>query len=74
MKDIQFRKGSPNCAWLGRNGTFFNASGVSLTRTQNGTVMIEPLTSRGHIGRCLIEFPISAIPEITAFLERQERE
>lgn len=68
--DITFQSESPRCDWLGRNGQFV-ASGVSLTRTSAETIMIEPRGKRGTIGRCLIEFPLSAIPQITEFLNKQ---
>jgi hypothetical protein len=61
--------------WTGRNGTF-NGYGINLTRL-NGLggmmtdrVMLTPIGKRGE-GNCIIEFPVSIIPQLIDWLEKQ---
>jgi hypothetical protein len=45
-------------SFLGRNGRF-RATGIEVTGLrEHGEITIEPITSRGRIGRCCIEVPI----------------
>ena len=65
--DINFPDGQTQ-PWIGRNG-YFKSKAIALTKSANNTVMIEPITTRGVTGRCLIEFPTSIIPEVIKFLQ-----
>lgn len=67
FKDIKFIKRLT--AYLGRNGQM-KCSGLTLTKTMNRSVMIEPLTSKGVIGRSLIEIPNEDIPAVIQALKQ----
>lgn len=54
--------------FFGRNG-YFKSSGISITTDHlDNLVSIEPITSKGNIGRCRIEIPIEDIPNIVSTL------
>ncbi len=54
--------------FTGRNG-YAKCSGLEvLPLPHNDTVMLSPLTSRGVVGRCDIEVPVEALPELIAKL------
>lgn len=55
--------------WMGRNG-LFNAKGVYLTR-MGDLIRITPRGMRG-VGNCHIEFPMSAIPKVIEWLDKQK--
>jgi hypothetical protein len=54
--------------FLGRNGGF-KCTGVSALATSDDTLMIEPITSKGDVGRCFIEIPIE---NVSAFINALE--
>ena len=70
--EINFEPG--HAVWTGRNGTFptygLSVCDMQYTRDTQRTVMLQPITSRELIGNCLIEFPISAVPELIAALQQ----
>lgn len=54
--------------FVGRNG-YFKSSGLSITTDHlDNLVNIEPITSKGDVGRCRIEIPIENIPDIVTTL------
>lgn len=56
--------------FLGRNG-YFLSTGTSIITLDAGTlVAIQPITSRGIVGRASIEIPIEAVPELIAALSK----
>ena len=54
--------------FIGRNG-YFKQRGVSVRSTVGNTVLIEPITSRGTVGRCMIEIPKDTVPELIKALK-----
>lgn len=57
---------------LGRNGTM-RVRGINVGTLSNGEqeyVTFEPIHSRGEVGKCWIDAPISAIPGIIMALKR----
>jgi hypothetical protein len=54
--------------WTGRNGTF-NGYGIDLMRLDD-RVMVTPIGKRG-VGNCLIEFPVTIIPQLIDWLAEQ---
>jgi hypothetical protein len=54
--------------WTGRNGTF-NGYGIDLMRLDD-RVMVTPIGKRG-VGNCLIEFPVTIIPQLIDWLAQQ---
>jgi len=54
--------------FLGRNGRY-KCDGVNVSRAEE-TVVISPLTSRGLVGRCEIELPISEVPALVVALQK----
>lgn len=66
MKDITF---SRNVEFLGRNG-LFKQSGISVATVIGNRVMLEPITSKGDIGRASLEIPNENVVDvIKALLE-----
>lgn len=65
-------KFSKPTTFLGRNG-MFAATGLEinpyLTADNHSVVVLEPVTSRGVIGRCNIEIPVEDIPSLIAELQ-----
>jgi hypothetical protein len=69
--EIKFPAGSPKTIWTGRNGTF-NSLGVELERKSGTDICaIVPQGKRGTAKNAIIEFPVSAIPQIVDFLTKQ---
>ena len=64
MREIKFDKPTK---FLGRNG-YYTCTGLYVTENPNGQVWIEPITSKGEVGRCRIEIPVEAITEVIAAL------
>jgi hypothetical protein len=59
-----------DCIWTGRNGTF-KTHGIAL---QGGDkISILPIGKRG-VGNAMIQFPVSIIPQIVEWLEKQKQE
>lgn len=55
--------------FTGRNG-HFKCCGLDIQPLEhNESVMIAPLTSQGMVGRCDIEIPLEAMPEVVAKLQ-----
>lgn len=59
--------------FLGRNGGF-KCTGVSVITTQDNSVMIEPITSKGEIGRSFIEIPIENIEVFINTLKKASKQ
>ena len=57
----EFKFKSRRTQFLGRNGSG-HQTGVSVYGTTGATVIIEPITSKGTVGRCFIEIPKEDIP------------
>jgi hypothetical protein len=55
--------------FLGRNGSG-KCVGVNVLHTADNSIMLEPITSRGLIGRCFIEVPDEAIDGLITLLEQ----
>jgi len=56
--------------FLGRNG-YFKAHGVSIMDVDAGTIVaIQPITSKGDIGRMTLEIPRESLPEFIQGLQR----
>lgn len=54
--------------FFGRNG-YFKSSGISISVDSiDTTVSLDPITSKGNIGRCRIEIPIEDIPDVVSTL------
>ena len=53
IREIVYTSGG--CIFLGRNGTG-KCSGLSVTH-EPGSIRLEPLTSRGKVGRAVLEIP-----------------
>jgi hypothetical protein len=69
--EITFPAGAPRTIWTGRNGTF-NSVAVNLHRYKGTDVCaIIPQGKRGVAKNAIIEFPITAIPQMIDFLKRQ---
>lgn len=59
-------------SFLGRNGTF-QASGLKVWAGRyNGGVYLEPITSKGKVGRCCIEIPAEDIPALIKLLQAEQ--
>jgi len=52
---------------MGRNG-LMRTSGLRVCCFMSGVVIIEPVTSRGQIGNCRIEMPVSELSGLIAVL------
>lgn len=64
---VKYPKGN-DCIWTGRNGTF---NGVALEAMSfNDKIMLSPMGKRG-VGNCTIQFPVSVIPDLIDWLQRQ---
>lgn len=59
LKIITFKR---NTAFLGRNG-YFKCSGLEISR-DGDLVQLQPVTSKGLTGRCLIEIPAEHVVEV----------
>lgn len=61
--------------WIGRNGTF-NQTGLTMIHgsagLNKGIIKMIPTGKRGVARNALIEFPVEAIPQIIAFLEKHK--
>lgn len=70
-QEIMFPVGSPRTIWTGRNGTF-NSVAVNLHRYKGTDICaIIPQGKRGAAKNAVIEFPVTAIPQMIDFLKRQ---
>jgi hypothetical protein len=55
--------------FTGRNG-YAKCNGLDIQPLDhNESVLLAPLTSRGVVGRCDIEVPLEALPEVIAKLQ-----
>lgn len=68
MREIKFDK---QTSFLGQDG-YYNCTGLFVTENLNGQVWIEPITSKGEVGRCRIEIPVDALTEVIAALKAVE--
>jgi hypothetical protein len=66
---IQF-KNSDATFFLGRNG-FFQCRGLDISScfVAGGVVSISPITSKGKVGRAMIDFPVNCIPALVELLQ-----
>src|SRR5512137_651482 len=55
-------------SFIGRNGCF-KSTGLDILKLGN-VVTIQPITSKGVAGRCMIEIPFGDIPSLIAELEK----
>lgn len=56
--------------FLGRNG-LFKATGISVWKVDQGhEIYLEPITSKGKIGRCSIILPFDSIDEVIEALSK----
>jgi len=62
-KEINWEK---NTGYLGRNGSF-KCNGLSIYHG-NDEVFLEPITSKGKIGRCYIRIPKDKLKDFVAAL------
>lgn len=75
MRTFMFGNKNAKCVSLGRNGGI-NTYGLDIATwhrhlgRERHTVNLTVLRKNGAQGRCIIEFPVSDIPEITAELRR----
>ena len=75
MKTLMFSNKETECVSLGRNGGI-NTYGLDIATWHRHlvrdlrTVNLTVLRKNGAQGRCIIEFPVSEIPKITAELRR----
>ena len=65
-KIINFKK---EVEFLGRNGRF-KCTGVSLSNSFEGDIVIEPITSKGLVGRSMIEIPKENLNELIDELKK----
>ncbi len=56
--------------FIGRNGCF-QCTGVEISNIQ-GVVTIEPITSKGEVGRCQIEIPQESVNDFVNAITTQE--
>ena len=61
---MSFKK---NTTFLGRNGEF-KCSGLSVASFSD-YVLIEPITSKGEVGRCSIRIPVESIGGLCRLLK-----
>jgi hypothetical protein len=56
---------------LGRNG-YMKCSGLDLCKggLRDDLMLLSPLTSRGHVGRCELEIPLEDLPALIAGLQK----
>lgn len=70
FKDIKFL--TRITRFIGRNGQM-KCAGITLTKTAEKSVMLEPLTARGikygERGHCLVEIPNEDIPALIKTLQ-----
>ena len=57
-----------NVNFIGRNG-YFKASGLDIYANES-IVILQPITSKGEIGRCSIEIPIEAVAALMNILNQ----
>lgn len=69
-RQIMFSSPSPKCEWIGRNGTFTQI-GMTFMRVGN-LVRLVPQGKRGMARNAQIEFPVSEIPQIVDWLNKQK--
>jgi hypothetical protein len=74
MKTLMFSNKEAECVSLGRNGSITTCGldiGVWLRHFDRNmlTVNLTVLRRNGAQGRCIIEFPVSEIPEIVKTLQ-----
>jgi hypothetical protein len=61
-------------SFLGRNGVY-DAVGLHLTRLGSSPIIgpsrlqIQPITSKGNLGRAWLEIPLAAVPNLIAALQ-----
>lgn len=67
MKEKTIKWDKDRGSFLGRNG-LFKCRGVRITSNDND-LYLEPLTSQGHVGRCLICIPIDHAPNLLTALK-----
>lgn len=69
IKDCLFKSGETTM-FLGRNGVF-KCTGFTLSSfaSENKSLSIWPITSRGTEGRCWIEIPAEDIPQLIEELQ-----
>lgn len=60
MKTINFKE---TTTFLGRNGEF-KSTGLAISMSLLNEVFIQPITSKGTIGRAYLAVPIDSIPEL----------
>jgi len=60
MKMLTFDK-ALGLEFLGRNGNFRMCGLVITPLTRTRTIYLQPITSRGLVGRCALEIPASAV-------------
>ena len=74
MKTLMFGNKNVECVSLGRNGSI-NTYGLDIATWRRPlgrewhTVNLTVLRKNGAQGRCIIEFPVSEIPEIVKKLQ-----
>ena len=56
-----------NVNFIGRNG-YFKASGLDVYANES-IVIVQPITSKGEIGRCSIEIPIENVTALISHLK-----
>lgn len=59
-----------NVNFIGRNGAF-KCIGLEIANIQ-GVIVIEPITSKGQVGRCQIEIPQESVNEVVNAITTQE--
>ena len=75
MKTLMFSNKNAKCVSLGRNGGI-NTYGLDIDvwhrhlGRESHTVNLTVLRKNGAPGRCIIEFPVSEIPEIIKELQK----
>jgi hypothetical protein len=75
MKTLMFGNKNAKCVSLGRNGGI-NTYGLDIATwhrhlgRESHTVNLTVLRKNGALGRCIIEFPVSEIPEIIKELQK----
>ena len=58
-------------SFFGRNGQF-NSTGLKIWTGSNKNVYIEPITSKGAVGRCFLETPAEDIPALIKLLQAEQ--
>lgn len=58
--------------FLGRNGEF-RCAGLEVKQYGGIVVQFEPVTSKGEVGRCVIEMPVDKLDELIGVLSEIRR-